>query len=52
MVNIDNTIACTNAVQTAGYNFDLRKIYKNEIFSTLSGLRVTDNLFVNRNLLH
>ena len=23
MVNIDNTIACTNAVQTAGYNFDL-----------------------------
>ena len=34
------------------YNFDLKKIYKNKIFSILSGLRVTDNLFVNRNLIH
>ena len=42
-----NTIDFLNS-----YNFDLRKIYKNKTFSTLSGLRVTDNLFVNRNLLH
>ena len=42
-----NTIDFLNS-----YNFDLRKIYKNKTFSTLSGLRVTDNLFVNRNLIH
>ncbi len=33
-------------------NFDLKKIYKNKIFSILSGLKVTDNLFVNKNLIH
>ena len=33
------------------YNFDLKKIYKNRTFSTLSGLRVTDNLFINKNLV-
>tara|TARA_B100000408_G_C10256279_1_gene205684 strand:+ start:101 stop:844 length:744 start_codon:yes stop_codon:yes gene_type:complete len=31
------------------YNFDLKKIYRNKTFSILSGLRVTDNLFINRN---
>ena len=42
-----NTIDFLNS-----YNFDLRKIYKNKTLSILSGLRVTDNLFVNRNLIH
>ena len=31
------------------YNFDLRKIYRNKTFSVLSGLTVTDNLFINKN---
>ena len=31
------------------YNFDLKKIYRNKTFSILSGLRVTDNLFINKN---
>ena len=33
------------------YNFDLKKIYRNKTFSILSGLRVTDNLFINKNLV-
>ena len=35
-----------------GYGFELKKKYQIRSFSILSGLRATDNLFVNRNLIH
>ena len=41
-----NTIDFLNS-----YNFDLKKIYKNKTLSILSGLRVTNNLFINKNLV-
>ena len=34
------------------YGFELKKKYQIRSFSILSGLRATDNLFVNRNLIH
>ena len=33
------------------YNFELKKKYQIRSFSVLSGLRATDNLFVNKNLV-
>ena len=35
-----------------GYDFELKKKYQIRSLSILSGLRATDNLFVNRNLIH
>ena len=35
-----------------GYGFELKKKYPMRSFSILSGLKATDNLFVNRNLIH
>ena len=34
------------------YNFELKKKYQIKSFSILSGLRASDNLFVNKNLTH
>ena len=35
-----------------GYGFELKKKYPVRSLSILSGLKATDNLFVNRNLIH
>ena len=34
------------------YNFELKRKYQIKSFSFLSGLKGTDNLFVNKNITH
>ena len=34
------------------YNFELKKKYQIKSFSVFSGLRASDNLFVNKSLIH